>query len=359
MVPLEIAWFQYVLHMCSLPIWLGAGMKALRMQLNAKPQGSKTSDHQLFTPTEGEFWGVRLLFVYVVADFVRGIDMCLDSTDGACRALWGFVPMWLRFTAWAVRDLALLGAISVEMQCILEWTFKALGLPSPVQECRLLQNTYMFTLCGISGSFWALMATNRQSWQAVAILFVVVLNAAWLRINWKLRYQVIPELEARQLASSGHPPVWALTLLESANRSVRLILFADVVVIVLFTFAAIERLVLKNAHSLPFMPNVSVGSWVGGLTQPMLTEMPPGEELVPLLEVVELLIGWLQFVWMLKLANKSAEMQVPEEKHSEWPPACAYLCGESVGQAFAATLDNCEAKKKIFGGPMSHRAKFA
>eukprot|EP00747_Dinoflagellata_sp_TGD_P105899 gnl/TRDRNA2_/TRDRNA2_169689_c1_seq1.p1 gnl/TRDRNA2_/TRDRNA2_169689_c1~~gnl/TRDRNA2_/TRDRNA2_169689_c1_seq1.p1 ORF type:complete len:266 (-),score=33.81 gnl/TRDRNA2_/TRDRNA2_169689_c1_seq1:32-829(-) len=261
MVPLEVAWGLYAFHMVCLPVWLGVGLRALHVNTRSKVPASKEGDHTVLIPAEGEYYAIRLLLLYPIADFVRGVDLCFDCTNGSCYAIWGFIPLWLRFAAWAVRDLALLGAVSVELEYILGWTFKALGRPSPAQEHRMLRGAWVFALCGLSGSFLGVMVTNRQSWQAVAVGFPVCLNLVWFRINFKLRRRVIPELESRLPSASAltERPLWASTLLGDARFTIVIVLAANLIIIVSFTLLAAERIILKKAHWKPFAPDGGLG----------------------------------------------------------------------------------------------------
>lgn len=338
--------------MASLPFWLCASLGALRKQ---RQKGAGL-------PTEGEFFGVRLLLIYAVADFVRGLDLCFDGTDGACRAVWGVVPLGLRLAAWALRDVALLGAIGLNIEFILGWTYAALGWRHPAMERLQVRLGFAITLCGICGSLWGLAATNRQSWQAVAALFVVLLNVVWARANLLLLRHALPELEMRHrnlslgcvlgmLAESDAPaskgaaataPVaWASAQVAEARLTARLVLIANLFILVVFPALALDRLLVKGAHSRPFIQDVPLGAWVGGAVAPRLDDLPRDISLNPALELVELLIGWLQLVYVLRIGGKVAAARVPTAgslvESGRW--TCGYVSYSRLGRAMRELSD--------------------
>jgi len=346
-----LAWLLYGVHMASLPFWLYASLGALRKQ---RQRGAGL-------PTEGEFFGVRLLLIYALSDFVRGLDLCFDGTDGACRAVWGVVPLSLRLGAWALRDVALLGAIGLNIEFILGWTYAALGWRHPAKERLLVRLGFAITLCGLCGSLWGLAATNRQSWQSAAALFVVLLNAVWARANMLLLRHSLPELEMRHrnlslgsvvgvLAESDAPArnglvatapvVWAAAQVAEARLTARLVLTANLFILVVFPIIASDRL-MKGAHNRPFIQGAPLGAWVGGAVAPRLEDLPLGISLIPALEMVELLIGWLQLVYVRGVGSKVALARAPAGEPSEesgWRP-CGYISYARLGRAMQELSD--------------------
>uniref|UniRef100_A0A7S1WUF4 Uncharacterized protein n=1 Tax=Alexandrium catenella TaxID=2925 RepID=A0A7S1WUF4_ALECA len=104
---------------------------------------------------------------------------------------------------------------------------------------------------------------------------------------------------------------WVAATVAEARLVARLVLAANAFILALFPLIAIDKLILKGAYRLPFVQKFPLGSWVAGAAMPRLAELPLDTSLNPSLEVVELLIGWLQWVYVLQTARKPSSARPP------------------------------------------------
>eukprot|EP00928_Gymnodinium_smaydae_P072192 TRINITY_DN555_c1_g1_i1.p1 TRINITY_DN555_c1_g1~~TRINITY_DN555_c1_g1_i1.p1 ORF type:complete len:357 (-),score=30.80 TRINITY_DN555_c1_g1_i1:290-1360(-) len=335
----------YVFHMLSVPCWVAASARALWKQRDVKAMYGPSKVVGPTLPTKCEYFSIRLLAVYVIMDFLRGIDACFDSTDGVCRAIWGFAPWWWRCFTWVTRDLALLGAIGYNLSFNLGWTFEALQWAPPRTLQRLMHGTLGTALCGVAAAFWALMASNRQSWQAWAVLFVVGLNGVWAWTNLVLLRDVVPVLES-SLKASKAVPAWVRAVVEEVRLTAKLVLTADVAIMIAFPLLAFERVVLKDASNKVFFPGAGFNEWVGNSVPPLLMDRPNGVLLNPALEVVEMLIGWLQFVYVMRIGSASIATRIPCLSNVDSAEA-EYIDEASLGTLVRSSVFGCVDKKRL------------
>mmetsp|Transcript_56285 Transcript_56285/g.163216 ORF Transcript_56285/g.163216 Transcript_56285/m.163216 type:complete len:369 (+) Transcript_56285:87-1193(+) len=353
----SMAWGIWWFHMASFVVWgttsIWACLRQQRMKKLASVPSSKVS-----LPTEVEVYSIRFLAAYLLFDVLRAFDPCFDSTDGVCRSIFGITPLGLRLTCWGLRDIMLLGAITRVMVFYVGWTHKALGWPEPRRLQRLLWVALFVAICGLLGSFAAMTLTNRQSFQALAILFIVLLNLVWAGMNRFLVRHVVPGLEAAldagakgisvgdgaDKAADSETSPWLQSAVAEVRLGTHLLYTANVALLCLFPCIAVERLVLKGAHTMPLIPHAPLDQWVGNATAPLISEKPLGLALNPALEIVEILIGWLQWVYTWRLSSGDMTLRPPHGPPGASLPKCGYICRDTLGSAAAAELQRAGKK---------------
>mmetsp|Transcript_65155 Transcript_65155/g.182196 ORF Transcript_65155/g.182196 Transcript_65155/m.182196 type:complete len:372 (-) Transcript_65155:16-1131(-) len=350
------------IHMVSLLIWAATSFWACWRQRRMKALvGAAPSKAVL--PTEVELYTIRFLAAYVVFDILRAFDPCFDSTDGVCRSIFGITPLGLRLACWGLRDVMLLWAITAVMVFYVGWTHKALGWPEPRRLKRFLWAALVVAMAGLLGSFAAMVFTNRQSYQALAMVFVVLLNVVWAAANRFLVRQVVPGLEAALMAKAtgaadvdaqsgkkedGEPKAspWLLSAISEVRMGGHLLYTANIALLCTFPLLAVERLVLKGAHAMPLIPHAPLDQWVGNATAPLISEKPLGMNLNPALEIVEILIGWLQCIYTIRVAGYDSALRPPHGPPGASPPKRGYISQEDLGSAAAAELSRASKKRQ-------------
>jgi len=330
--------------MLSMPCWVAASAWSLwkRRDIRAEYGSSKIVGGGL--PTRAEYFSIRLLALYTVMDALRAMDLCFDSTDGVCRAVWGFVPWWFRCAVWVARDLALLGSIGSNLSFHLGWTYEALEWEQPRTLQMVMHGTLGIVLCAIAAAFWALMATNRQSWQAWACMFVVGLNAVWAYTNFVLLKHVVPAIESR-IQAGKLLPAWVGAAVEEVRVAAKLVIIADLAILVLFPIIAFERVVLRGAHEKAFYPGMGLNEWAGNAVPPLMMQRPDGVLLNPVLEVVELLIGWLQCIYVLRVCGACISTRVPCNPPGDAVIHHGYIDEATMGSLFRSVAFGVTCKK--------------
>lgn len=142
-----------------------------------------------------------------------------------------------------------------------------------------------------------LLRTNRQSWPCISGLCVVCLNLPWTFLNWQLLYNLLPEVRlllsrAWQVPAPTEVAVLAKAAFDKAQIASWIILVVNVCIMLLFPLLALERILLRDVHNKAFVPSEQLGKSVGYATLPQLASLPLGVTLNPILELVELGIGW-------------------------------------------------------------------
>eukprot|EP00747_Dinoflagellata_sp_TGD_P099064 gnl/TRDRNA2_/TRDRNA2_167628_c0_seq7.p1 gnl/TRDRNA2_/TRDRNA2_167628_c0~~gnl/TRDRNA2_/TRDRNA2_167628_c0_seq7.p1 ORF type:complete len:303 (-),score=30.21 gnl/TRDRNA2_/TRDRNA2_167628_c0_seq7:13-921(-) len=252
---MQPAWGLYYMHCVSFPLWLGSAIREMRAQR-----------HRL--PSEWDFFGVRFMAAYVLLDGLRGFDLCFEGADGECQAVWGVCPLYLRMAAWFARDV-----------CWPPGTW-------------ILWGSTLLAILALAFCMGSLLATNRQSWPAMSAIGLVLLNFPWTFLNLQLLFRVLPQIEMRSAGVISAQVV-------KARMGSKLILVANVVILVVFPAKIIYSLWWRDGHHRRFIPAVDVGSWVGQSVCPSLVSQPEGVAVDLSLEMVELAIGWLQSAYCL------------------------------------------------------------
>lgn len=285
-------------------------------------------------PTEWEFFGVRLMALYAMADAVRGMDLCFDATDGACRAVWGVVPITIRLAAWCFRDTVLLVAVALYLDYSLGWAIVATGGKVHWIVKLLLRGVVGFVLAGLSIGFYALAMTNLLDWQVAIVLLVVTLNMIWAPTSWKLLHDIFPRVTQHFAREGRQFPKWAEAALVEARLGSRLVLAANCGILLVFPCLIYARFVTGGLRGRPLIPAVPIGEWVGWNTlSPLLSDLPADVILNPALEVVELGIGWAQLAYCIRLVMKPAADYVPWGPSGMPPPSCGFVDRDTVGKA--------------------------
>eukprot|EP00747_Dinoflagellata_sp_TGD_P099059 gnl/TRDRNA2_/TRDRNA2_167628_c0_seq1.p1 gnl/TRDRNA2_/TRDRNA2_167628_c0~~gnl/TRDRNA2_/TRDRNA2_167628_c0_seq1.p1 ORF type:complete len:231 (-),score=23.40 gnl/TRDRNA2_/TRDRNA2_167628_c0_seq1:13-705(-) len=169
-------------------------------------------------------------------------------------------------------------------RCTSEW-------PRGLLEMILWGST-LLAILALAFCMGSLLATNRQSWPAMSAIGLVLLNFPWTFLNLQLLFRVLPQIEMRSAGVISAQVV-------KARMGSKLILVANVVILVVFPAKIIYSLWWRDGHHRRFIPAVDVGSWVGQSVCPSLVSQPEGVAVDLSLEMVELAIGWLQSAYCL------------------------------------------------------------
>lgn len=312
----------YSVHLVAIVIWLALGMCEILRQRRR-------------IPSEWEYFGVRFFVLYVIFEALRSYDLCFDSEDGVCRAVWGVFPAGYRMLAWWGRDAVLLAAVSFYLDFTLGWTTLASGRPA---RSGLRATLWIFTgaaILSLAGCFLALLFTNRQSWQVWSALGLIVLNIAWSCANAHILKHVLPEvrLEVNGFAdhsTSSKPEVRnAESVYLKAKMSAWTILVVNVGILLLFPFMVWQR--LQHANGREFIPSVALDNWAGSVPSPILDLTPPGIALNPAPEFLEFCIGWGQFGQLILnyLTDEDFRSLLSDEASSG-----NYVSRSALGQCF-------------------------
>lgn len=231
---------------------------------------------------------------------------------------------------WAIRDVFLLSAVQINVEFVLCWTHAALGHEPPSTLRRVLRGVFVIAVMGIGSSFLAIATTNRQSYKATTILFVIALNFVWAITTQLVLGRVLPELEKR---CQNMTVEWVTHAISEARLSFRCVRTANLAILVAFPALAAETL-LKGAHYKRIVPHVPLDAWVGDALVPSIAEVPADATLNLALEIVELLIGWLQVCVVIQIGKKSIAMHAPWGPSGAPRPNCGYVDWSALGFVF-------------------------
>lgn len=332
-----VGWL-YRMHGTSIFLWLAAASYEMRRQKSR-------------LPSEWDFFGVRFFVAYTLFDAIRSSDLCVDSSDGVCFAVWGVCPLWIRMASWWARDALLFAAVSFYFRFALGWVHAVLERPIPRGFCIALYGTTLATIVGLAGCFVGLLTTNRQSWQALSGFCVVLLNIPWSFLNLHLLLRFLPEvsdkmnfqaLRDRATQTSGDttaPSLLAEGTYTKARLASWLISGVNVAILVFFPLMALERIFSRNAHNMAVIPSVQLGMWAGYAHFPHMSTVPAETSLDPLLEIVELGIGWAQCVQCLATSFADEDFHAMLEKSAG---DVSYVSRERLGIAFRKLVDKAD-----------------
>jgi hypothetical protein len=255
--------------------------------------------------------------------------------------------------AWWIRDAILFTAVSFYLRFVLGWSHRALTRPIPKGYSTMLVGGTFITITCLAGCFAGLLATNRQSWQAIAALCTVILNGPWTFLNLYLLRTVLPKLRHqlgldgtanRCTAKSDDPEMEELrnvgkAALDKAQLASWLILAVNVAILLVLPLMAVEKIVWKKAHSKAFIPSVQLGNWAAFSTSPSLSSIPAGVTLNPLLEFVELSIGWGQCVMCLAISLIDEDLRALIPKGKATP---SYVSSSIFGDSIRRLADKTD-----------------
>lgn len=324
---LLVPWVLYGLHWIGIPIWLATAIHEIKRQRRR-------------IVSEWEYFGVRFLITYVFFDALRAFDQCFDSSDGVWRAIWGVNPLSMRLAAWCARDACLLIALSFYLDFTVGWTHSLLGLPVPKRLCIPLWIMTFLAISNFAGCCIALTVTNRQSWPVFAGSSMIILNLSWMYVNASLLSKVFPNARAYvgfgascQNGSAGTPDGTGIAkgVFAKAQFASRLILAANIGILVAFPSMIVERIWFDDAHAKPLIPSVGVANWAVFEVSPKLESIPSGVAVRPLLEILELCIGWMQCAYCAVAIYTDEDLSILV--HDEADKVCKqYISRDELGR---------------------------
>jgi len=308
----SISQFLYAVHMASVPLWFQV---CASEWLRQRRKGLQ--------PTEWEFFGLRLFAVYAVMDALRNADSCIDSEDGVCRSVWGTVPHGLRFFFWWVRDVASFAGVVKLLEFEMGWTHAVLGSDMPRGLKMTVRLATLSASVGMATCFIALSLTNRQSWQIATAFSVVPMNVALAEVNRRMLSKVLPSVN--KLATCSDDSM-IISLVGKTRVKLQLMLILNV------TFACVFPLIcafkiLGGAHSQRLVPGVELGFPIIDARPPLLVHIAyeaPTVLPIPLLEVLELSMGWMNLV-ICVLTSRGFPV-------NEKQPDSQFIAAEAIGE---------------------------
>lgn len=318
----------YIAHLLSVPMWLYACLREFRNQ-----QKMRTASEPR-VPNAGEFLLLRCFLVYALADAVRNADAVFEGDDGLLYSMWGVGSMGMRLIAWWVRDAACFVGVAILLQFTLGWTHAALGRPVPKGLVAGLWASCAFVVIGLAIGFNLVLATNSMAWVVLSALSLLPLNIGMALMNARLLWSVFPELQL--LAKKANDKQASAMIFQSWTSSCMMLVF-NVSFLTIVPALCIDK-VSQGAFSIP-VARAPLGTWIGGSALPGLVDLPPNVQPVPIMEAMELVLGWLN-VAACVLSSRGYSMT-----HGQLFPG-RFIDSAALGKDVGLRLGMCSERAK-------------
>jgi len=291
----------YAVHITSVPLWLWACFRELHLQsqMAHSAEGKR--------PTAWEYFAARFFLVYAIADAVRNADMAVENDDAVYRSVWGIGTMGLRLAAWWIRDAACFSGVAVWLHFTVGWTHEALGHTLPRGLIFGLLTACLVVVLGLAICFYWVLATNRQAWIVASALTIVPLNVVMAVVNVRLLWSVFPTLQRLAKEASN---TQAATIVFQSWSSAWVMLFFNISFLTIFPVICADK-IRRGAYNQSVVMDFPFDTWVGGASLPTLAGLPEGVSTIPIPEVLELMLGWLNLITCVLASRGYATSSTP------------------------------------------------
>lgn len=243
-------------------------------------------------------------------------------TDGICRSVWGMQPLWLRASAWWLRDMVMLGGIAYLFDFTIHWAYASLDRKPQQLLLVWLRAGTLLVMLEMSICTVCLLMNNEFKWMYGILIGVIGLNAVSSSISIVLIWSILPDVKTK-LRSATTDGMLCNSLVFEATFISKMILLLAVLVLGVFIPLSLTRL-LDGAWGWSLVPGVPQGTWIGNTRFPPLARLPVEAPSVlpnPAVEFVELALGWSLCVSML----------VSRGCGNVDRPSCGYVAASDLG----------------------------